>query len=247
MSTREWFAIDDPDEQGRTWSFDVTFLSSSWRCIFGDGCQGIHEVPTEAKMEGCCSHGAYAGDKADRRRVEAAAREVSGDIWQFHDQAGEGVFERVNKGEWRTRLVDDACIFLNRPGFAGPLGCALHHHASVVGVHYSAIKPEVCWQLPLRRNDTVRDDGTILSEVGEFSRLGWGDGGEDFAWWCTEDPNAFTGSTRVYESMREELIALAGPAVYELLREYLDIRIATASVPAHPVEMPVQFLATGAR
>ena len=31
--------------------------------------------------------------------------------------------------EWKTRLVDDACIFLNRPDFdAGP-GCALHLHA----------------------------------------------------------------------------------------------------------------------
>ena len=29
-------------------------------------------------------------------------------------------------GETVTRLLDDACIFLNRPGFAGGAGCAFH-------------------------------------------------------------------------------------------------------------------------
>ncbi len=34
-------------------------------------------------------------------------------------------------GEWMTRLVDDACIFLNRPGFAAGAGCALHTAALI--------------------------------------------------------------------------------------------------------------------
>ena len=46
---------------------------------------------------------------------------------------------------WRTRLVDDACIFLNRPGFPAGAGCALHLHAMREGRHHSEVKPDVCW------------------------------------------------------------------------------------------------------
>ena len=38
-AAREWVSFDDPEEEGRRWQIDVTFLLSHWRCIFGDGCQ----------------------------------------------------------------------------------------------------------------------------------------------------------------------------------------------------------------
>ena len=31
----EWYSVDDPD--GTTWLFDITFLASSWTCIWGRG------------------------------------------------------------------------------------------------------------------------------------------------------------------------------------------------------------------
>ena len=40
-AAREWVSFDDPEEDGRRWQIDVTFLLSHWRCIFGDGCQGV--------------------------------------------------------------------------------------------------------------------------------------------------------------------------------------------------------------
>lgn len=247
METREWFAIPDPNEPGRTWSFDVTFLSSRWTCIYGDGCQGVHETLRPELMQGCCSHGAYAADKADRQRVEQIVDQVSPEDWQFADRGRNGVFVKVDKGEWRTALVDGACIFLNRPGFDGPIGCALHHHAARNQVHFRHVKPEVCWQLPLRRYDTVRDDGTILSEIGEFSRAAWDEGGADFAWWCTEAPEAFTGHTAVYESMREELIGMVGESVHAALADYLDSRRAFGGLRPHPVEAPVHFISSDER
>ena len=66
--------------------------------------------------------------------------------------------------EWRTRLVDDACIFLNRPDFPAGPGCALHLHAHAHRAStIQRVKPEVCWQLPLRRIDDEQDDGTVVS------------------------------------------------------------------------------------
>ena len=40
-----------------------------------------------------------------------------------------GVWKKVGKDDYRTRLVDGACVFLNRPGFPTGPGCALHQHA----------------------------------------------------------------------------------------------------------------------
>ena len=143
-----------------------------------------------------------------------------------------GIFEKVEPEpddepgptEWKTQVVDDACIFLNRPDFdAGP-GCALHLHALNIGKHFSEYKPEVCWQVPLRRIDDEQDDGTVISRLTEFGRDGWGEGGEDFGWWCTEAPEAFVGTRPVYESMAVELRKMLGKKLYRQVAEYLDGR-----------------------
>ncbi len=85
-------------------------------------------------------------------------------------------------------------------------------------------KPEVCWQLPLRREDHEEDDGHVTSTIVEWKRRHWGDGGQEFHWWCTEAPEAFVGRDPVYRSMRDELVELVGKRVYVRVAEYLDAR-----------------------
>jgi len=248
-AAREWVAFADPVEEGRTWQIDVTFLLSSWECIFGCGCQGIWTEPTPELVHGCCTYGAHFTDKVDRDHVAESAKRLSADEWQFAKLGRKkGIYEKVGPEpddepgptEWKTRTVDEACIFLNRPGFhAGP-GCALHLHALNRGKHFSEYKPEVCWQVPLRRIDDEQDDGTVVSRLTEFGRDGWGEGGEDFAWWCTEAPEAFVGSRPVYESMSVELRKMLGKKLYRRVAEYLDGRRRTSFSPvAHPAAVPV--------
>ena len=106
----------------------------------------------------------------------------------------------------RTRTVDGACVFLNRPGFAGGEGCALHALALRTGRHPLETKPDVCWQLPVRREqDWVdRPDGTrvLVSTVTEFDRRSWGEGGHDLHWWCTSSPEAHVGGERALRLVR---------------------------------------------
>jgi hypothetical protein len=110
------------------------------------------------------------------------------------------------------------------------------------GVHFSKTKPTVCWQLPLRAEESEEEDGTTTFVLSEFGRDGWGEGGREFAWWCTEAPEAFTGEQRVYQSMEAELRAMMGDDVYEELKRYLDARIASEMPPlTHPSEVPVTF------
>ena len=68
----EWLSFEDPEED-RTWVFDVTFLLSSWTCIYGHGCQGVLTGPAEHLAQGCCSYGAHFIDDDDVATVEAAA------------------------------------------------------------------------------------------------------------------------------------------------------------------------------
>ncbi|HEX5613718.1 MAG TPA: hypothetical protein VFZ83_01060 [Acidimicrobiia bacterium] len=246
--SREWVTIPVAGKERRRWEIDVTFLTSSWQCIFGAGCQGVLTEPAPELIHGCCSYGAHAHDAADKKKVERIARELTDDEWQ-HREVGlsRGVWKTVNKKkqEWKTRLVDDACIFLNRPGFGAGPGCALHLHALNAGVHFSDTKPLVCWQLPLRTWEREEDDGTTVEVLTEFGRDGWGEGGEEFAWWCTEAPEAFTGAEPVYKSMEPELRKTLGDDVYEELAKYLDGRTTGGLAPLpHPAEVPVELSKT---
>ena len=218
----EWVSFEDQDEE-RTWVFDATFLTSNWTCIFGNGCQGVLTGPTPELVQGCCSYGAHLVDKKDARRVVKNAATLTPEEWQFHG-VKKDVIQENKHGETVTKLVDDACIFLNRPGFPAGAGCAFHIAALNRGVNPLTLKPEVCWQLPLRREDHVDDDeGHVTSTIRQWDRRHWGAGGQEFHWWCTEAPDAFVGSKPVYREMQAELTELVGPKVYArlvaLLRE----------------------------
>jgi len=250
LPAREWVTFPDPVDEGRTWQIDVTFLLSSWTCIFGAGCCGVYDQPTPELGHGCCTYGAHFSDKADREHVVKVAKKLRDSEWEFAKLGRKkGIWKQVGKNDdgspdWQTRVVEDACIFLNRPGFANGAGCALHQYAMRTGVHHSSVKPEVCWQLPLRRIDDEQEDGTVISRLTEFGRDGWGEGGEDFAWWCTEEPAAFVGAVPVYESMGPEMEAMLGRKLYKQVVAYLQSRRAAAKalpIVPHPSEVPVQL------
>jgi hypothetical protein len=221
----EWVSFEDPEEL-RTWMFDVTFLLSGWECIFGRGCQGVLTGPAPELVQGCCSYGAHFTDDDDVARVQAAAKTLSDSEWQFaRIGRRRGVVQRQADGTRISRLVEDACIFLNRPGFGAGPGCALHQAALARGQEPLELKPDVCWQLPLRREDTTDEaTGRVTSTIGQWERRHWGDGGEEFHWWCTEAREAFGGRKPVYKTMAAELTAMVGPAVYGLLVSYLATR-----------------------
>jgi hypothetical protein len=233
--THEWVSFEDPFE-ARTWVFDVTFLLSRWRCIYGQGCQGVLTGPAEELVQGCCSYGAHFTDDDDVARVKAAAKTLTDDDWQFATTGRRGGVVRTQPDGTRvSRLVDGACIFLNRPGFPGGPGCALHRAALGRGQPPLELKPDVCWQLPLRREDATDDAGRVTSTISQWERRHWGEGGDEFHWWCTEAPEAFGAPTPVYESLAPELVAMVGEATYQRLVAYLSARQSTRIPLPHPV------------
>jgi len=219
--------------------FDVTFLLSRWTCIFGRGCQGVLTEPAPEMVEGCCSYGAHFVDDDDRAKTERVAATLTDDEWQFRKVGAKKGIVQQQDGAWTTLLHKGACIFLNRSDFAAGSGCAFHVAAMKRGVPHLELKPEVCWMLPLRRIDLAEDEGHVISTVREWKRRDWGEGGSEFAWWCTEASDAFVGGTTVLSSMRDELIATVGETVYDLLVTALSERTAPPLPhPAVPVKSP---------
>ena len=49
----QWVSFEDPHE-ARTWVFDLTFLTSNWMCIFGNGCKGVLTEDATELVQGCC-------------------------------------------------------------------------------------------------------------------------------------------------------------------------------------------------
>jgi len=227
----EWISFEDPEEH-RTWLFDATYLRSNFMCIYGCGCKGTLDEETPELMQGCCSYGAHFEDKADLKNVRKYFERVEPKHMQFHAEAIEEPFwtdgepSENEKGEPEpsivSRLVDDACIFLNRPGFDGGVGCALHIAALEAGERPLDWKPRVCWQVPIRMEDSTDESGHVTTRIREWKRRDWGDGGEDFAWWCTESPDAFVGEKPLYKSAKDDLIELMGRRVYKILVTQLE-------------------------
>jgi hypothetical protein len=92
----------------------------------------------------------------------------------------------------------------------------------------------VCWQVPLRRVDSTDEVGHVTSTVREWKRRDWGEGGQEFHWWCIEEAEAFTGAGTVLSSMADELAAMVGGPVHELLLDAIARRYATTTLLPHP-------------
>ena len=229
----EYVSFDDPDEY-RTWVFDLTFLTSSWSCIYGRGCPGVLTDAAPELEQGCCSYGAHFVDDEDHETTQRHIASLTDEQWQFRSKARrEGATRRTRSGQWVTRLHQGACIMLNRPGFPGGAGCALHRAGLDAGERPLDWKPDVCWQLPLRLEESTDDHGHVTSTLREWKRRDWGEGGTEFHWWCTEAPDAFVAADPVYLTMRDEIVELIGSRPYDLLVAYLERRREWQPV-AHP-------------
>jgi hypothetical protein len=224
---RSWIEFPDPATPpdavpSQVFRADLTWLTSSWTCIYGRGCQGIY---ADRPDDGCCTLGAHFSGTDDEERVSEWVSRLGRKTWQ-RISVGEGAWTEVDEeGARKTRVVDGACIFLNDPGFDRP-GCALHHLAAKEKVSFVETKPDVCWQLPIRRTyrTVERPDGTSYLEVTltEYDRRGWGEGGHNLDWYCSANPKAHVGAQPVYLACAAELTELIGEQAYAELTMYCE-------------------------
>ena len=221
----QWFSIEETNDNV-TWLFDTTFLLSDYQCIYGNGCQSITTEPDPTGTFGCCTHGAHFVDDEDRESVASYVALLTPQEWQFSSRAAKkgGPLKQKKDGDWVTRKVDGACIFLNREGFAGGAGCALHQAAVNRDQRPMDWKPDVCWQVPIHLDIHENEYGHETIFVRAWERRDWGPGGDEFHWWCIETEVAYSAVAPVYITSRDELVEMIGPHVYGQLVTELDRR-----------------------
>jgi hypothetical protein len=203
-----------------TWRLDRAFLTSNWTCLWGHGCKGILDVPAEHLNQGCCSIGAELADPEEAMTISAIAATLDPEFFQFHQAIdADDVFS--DSARTNTKVVDGACIFLNRPGFDGGEGCALHIAAIRAGESPTAWKPSVCWQLPIKVDWEASTDGKETATLRRWERRDWGEDGDSMHWCCTEGPEAYIGDRMVVDSLADELTEVLGEPVYVELRRRL--------------------------
>lgn len=144
--------------------------------------------------DACCTHGVDVDvEMAERILGQADAIEslsgISRREW-FTPAEADGDFP--GGASVRTRVLDGACVFLNRRG----RGCLLHAHAAGTGQDYHAIKPMVSTLFPISFGEGVL---WLSDELEEGSLVCAGPG-----------PSA-------YEAARGELAWYFGAALVEEL------------------------------
>jgi hypothetical protein len=247
---RAFVEFADPADDTQVFRCDLTWLTSSYMCIFGQGCRGIY---ADAPDVGCCTLGAHFADKDDERRVAGFVAQLTPDDWQLHPRRAAKRSDWVDtdeEGERKTRTVvrdgQQACVFHNRTDFApatgqGGAGCALHGLALRQGRNPLETKPDVCWQLPIRRQfrTVERQDGTSYTEVsiGEYDRRGWGPGGHDLDWYCSGNTEAHVAVEPVWVTHEAELVELMGQEAYAELDRHCQAHVRSRSALAlHPAD-----------
>jgi hypothetical protein len=243
---RAYVEFVNPADESEVMRCDLTWLTSAYTCIFGQGCHGIYKSSPDV---GCCTLGAHFADKDDEDRVATYVKQLDETLWQFKPDR-----KKVKRADWvdvdedgerKTMVVEydgqQACVFANREDFHLGSGCALHALAFQLEKNPLETKPDVCWQLPLRRTfrDVERTDGTSYTEVtiGEYDRRGWGPGGHDLDWYCTGNPEAHVSPEPLYLTSRAELVELMGPAAYDELVRHCEAHVASRSrLAIHPAD-----------
>lgn len=242
---RAFVEFVNPDDDTEVLRCDLTWLTSAYTCIFGRGCPGIY---ADSPDVGCCTLGAHFADKDDERRVAGFVEQLTPEQWQFHP--GRKVrrkdwIETDDEGERKTLAIEAdgqrSCVFHNRADFPTGAGCALHGLALAQGREHLETKPDVCWQVPIRRTfrTVERTDGTEYTEVTitEYDRRGWGAGGHDFDWYCSGNTETHVAPEPMYLTHRPELEALLGEAAYAELVRHCEAHVRSRSALAlHPAD-----------
>lgn len=241
----EWLDIPDPEDPQIVYRINLTFLSSTWGCMFGKGCPGLFgkdEKHTQPDM-GCCRHGVLISETHEYDDIDVRVETLldtgclnpCGADYIRRNGWYTKVRGRNSRPMWNTRIRDGGCVFANRAD-EGPLtGCAFVELAKRTGAGHIDTMPRPCWQLPLAvvsGVDAVNDGSDIAYReviyITAWDADYWGGADDDGThdswakWWCTETPDAYLEEKEpLYVRMSRELHELLGTAVFRQLMDHM--------------------------
>lgn len=217
---------------------NLTFMLSNWSCLYGNGCIGLHSKTDKDFIPdaGCCSIGFNFNAEEELDRIQSRVDQLTEADWDVELQqvvASKGTWYKYLGENANSRVHEKVCVFNNRAGGSGKTGCAFHHLAARIGEHYVDVKPEVCWQLPLR----VYSDDKDIMVIEPWDSDEWGEPDDDgthdsfVCWWCIDTPDAYIGDKSVYRSMEAELRKILSDEVYEYMCAEIEKRMGNYVAP----------------
>jgi hypothetical protein len=223
---KEWATFID-SRDASTWQIDLSFLASAWRCLFGSGCKGTHGDGAV----GCCSSGVYIQADSDDGEgeedfdlVKARVKQLTNEDWDLRPQYKKNWWKERGKGTGskHTKVQDGACVFANRNGPSGTIGCAFHVAALKHGEDPIDWKPWVCGLVPFAIDHS--DDDTHHTLRAYDHERDWGsEKGEPLDWWCIDAPEAYVGKS-VYSAEESLLRRILGDELYDEVVVYMQAR-----------------------
>ncbi|HEY2298167.1 MAG TPA: hypothetical protein VGH43_10600 [Jatrophihabitans sp.] len=230
---------------------DIGALTSNYRCIYGQGCQGTTPLvgerpgqhrPADLSVTGCCrtspGYGRAIAEADDPEQPAATAGDTPLRVQPYVDQLRPDEaqhYERIAAGEWleeserpdglwdsRHATVSGNCIFLNTEMPNGKTGCALWHVAMRLGDDPKNARPYVCHSAPAAAFGAgVTADGTG-ERVFVTLRPHWFGWFAPEGYFCTDDPAAYSAGEPVFRRMSSEYSTLLGAEVYAALLPTLE-------------------------
>jgi hypothetical protein len=232
----DWVTFTGPS--GKVYQANVSFLLSNYNCIYGQGCHGLLNRYTDFSDVACCERGVTFIDDDDFNHVSQMVTELTEEDCDNIDHVRtKGWYISGKNGKpYKTRKMNDGCIFANRTGgSAGKPGCAFHHLAERTERHYADTKPYICWTVPLLFGNEIdlEEGGPEIIQISAFTSDSWG-GDEDrdgkrghMGFWCIDAPDAYGDSRAVYQSNGYELRKLMGNEDYDYMVELIRDRTPT--------------------
>lgn len=226
----EWIEIETPEE---TYHFDVSFMLSTYNCIFGRGCQGGWDAPAD---HGCCNTSPWLEEDEDAEHLNEMAMRLTPEHFENYDYLHKNGWLVKFAHERRARKRNGYCIFLNTGKTEGtPAGCSLHQESLRRGEDYRDGKPDICWMVPLRTE--YNDFGMIITAWDRDGAGGWNaDPKKDPSdgWWCMDSQVAYQDTKqRVFETFAPELIRVVGQEAYDKLAAYCRVRVKQEQGPTN--------------
>lgn len=215
----DWVTFVDPEDDSHLFRVNASFLTSTYRCLFGAGkCPGLM-TKRVAYDDGCCHRGVTFMSEEDFDLVSKSVSELTPeDADNYEHIKNVGWYQTLNGTPYKTRKKNDRCIFQNRvDGPLGKPGCAFHHLQMRTNRTGIEVKPEICATVPLSIG-WVEEEWYGVTVISAIDATDWG-GDEDYVgWWCCDTPDAYLegqGGDPVYLDMADALIHQMGQKGYD--------------------------------
>ena len=195
---------------------------STWTCIFGNGCHGVLTGPAARARAGLLHLRRPLHRRAPTASVERHAERAhptSGSSRRRPTQGGI-VAPRTTTARGSTRVVDGACIFLNRPGFPGGARLRPPRAGAAAGRATARLEARRVLAAPAAPRGAPTTTATSPRRCASGSAATGATAASSSTGGAPTAPRPSSASTRL-RTMRDEIVEMIGEPVYELLARQL--------------------------